>query len=84
MTTELKTVTTQNWPEQYGNPEWLIHDRFGLFIHWGLYSPAARHEWVMTREKFHPDNYQKYFKHFEPDLYDPKKWARAAKVAGMK
>ncbi|WP_062105900.1 alpha-L-fucosidase [Bacillus niameyensis] len=73
-----------NWPSHYGNPEWLIHDRFGLFIHWGLYSSAARHEWVMNREKIHPDTYSKYFKFFEPDLYNPKEWARVAKGAGMK
>ncbi|MEK3890086.1 alpha-L-fucosidase [Bacillus sp. FSL K6-3431] len=75
---------TENWPTNYGNPQWLLHDRFGLFIHWGLYSSAARHEWIMNREKIHPDTYKKYFKHFDPDLYDPKKWACAAKEAGMK
>ncbi|KRG11980.1 hypothetical protein ACA29_12920 [Lederbergia galactosidilytica] len=78
------TVQRENWPSRYGNPEWFIHDRFGLFIHWGLYSNAARHEWVMNREKIHPDTYNKYFKFFNPDLYDPKKWARIAKSAGMK
>ncbi|CAM3901874.1 alpha-L-fucosidase [Lederbergia lenta] len=75
---------TKNWPSNYGNPEWLLHDRFGLFIHWGLYSNAARHEWVMKHEKIHPDKYKKYFKYFNPDLYNPKDWARAAKNAGMK
>lgn len=72
------------WPEQYGNPDWFVHDRFGMFIHWGLYSAAARHEWVMNREKIHPDVYQKYFEMFDPDLYDPRLWAEAAEGAGMK
>ncbi|GMA61095.1 alpha-L-fucosidase [Alicyclobacillus fastidiosus] len=72
------------WPVNYGDPEWFVYDRFGLFIHWGLYSLAARHEWVMNREKIHPDEYRKYFTHFNPDLFDPQKWARAAKNAGMK
>ncbi len=72
------------WPESYGDPQWLMHDRFGLFIHWGIYSAAARHEWIMNREEIHPDEYFKYFKHFNPDLYDPKQWAKAAKAAGMK
>ncbi|MBS4179384.1 alpha-L-fucosidase [Lederbergia citrea] len=79
-----EATKTANWPTNYGDPAWLLHDRFGLFIHWGLYSNAARHEWVMNREKIHPDTYSKYFKYFDPDLYDPKKWARAAKDAGMK
>ena len=73
-----------NIPDYYGDPEWLIHDRFGLFIHWGLYSAAARHEWVMNREEIHPEVYQKYFKYFDPDLFNPKKWAQVAKEAGMK
>lgn len=72
------------WTESYGEPQWLMHDRFGLFIHWGIYSAAARHEWVMNREEIHPDEYRKYFEHFNPDLYDPKQWAKAAKAAGMK
>ncbi|ASK62219.1 alpha-L-fucosidase [Virgibacillus phasianinus] len=84
MSTSVKDVKYANWPDTYGNPEWLIHDRFGLFIHFGLYAPAARHEWFMTHEKIHPDTYRKYFEHFEPDLFDAKEWARTAKKAGMK
>lgn len=76
--------TYANWPEHYGNPDWFLHDRFGLFIHFGLYSPAARHEWVMTYEKIHPTTYKKYFDNFNPDLFDATKWARSAKNAGMK
>ncbi|HYN87678.1 MAG TPA: alpha-L-fucosidase [Ardenticatenaceae bacterium] len=84
--TYAKTILTTypTWPERYGDPSWLIHDRFGLFIHWGIYSSAARHEWVMNREKIHPDSYRTYFDHFEPDLYDPGVWARSARDAGMK
>ena len=67
-----------------GNLDWLRHDRFGLFIHWGLYALAARHEWVKHRERIPDAVYQKYFEHFDPDLYDPAAWARAAKNAGMR
>lgn len=28
-----------------------VHDRFGLFVHWGIYSLAARHEWMKNRER---------------------------------
>lgn len=63
---------------------WFVHDRFGLFIHWGTYSAAARHEWVKNRERMDDATYQKYFDHFNPDLYDPEEWARLAKKAGMK
>ncbi len=67
-----------------GDTSWFQQDRFGLFIHWGIYSVAARHEWVKNREKIHDEDYQKYFDHFDPDLYDPRVWAQEAKNAGMK
>jgi len=67
-----------------GNTDWLTHDRFGLFIHWGLYALPARHEWVKNRERLTDEHYQRYFDHFDPDLYDPAAWARAAKGAGMR
>lgn len=67
-----------------GDTAWFTHDRFGMFIHWGLYSLPARHEWVKTNEKISEEHYDLYFEHFNPDLYDPKEWARQAKAAGMK
>ena len=66
------------------NTDWFIHDRFGLFIHWGIYAAAARHEWVKQRERMTDADYRPYFDHFDPDLYDPATWAREAKAAGMK
>src|SRR5690349_2230387 len=67
-----------------GDTSWFVHDRFGLFIHWGLYALPARHEWVKQQEKMTDEQYEKYFKHFDPDLYDPTLWAEAAANAGMK
>ncbi|MEV0618921.1 alpha-L-fucosidase [Nonomuraea sp. NPDC050404] len=58
--------------------------RFGLFIHWGLYALAARHEWVKQRELLTDEQYQPYFDNFDPDLFDPDAWARAASDAGMR
>ena len=63
---------------------WWTNDRFGLFIHWGLYALPARHEWVRNRERITNEAYQKYFEQFNPDLYDPAEWAKMAKAAGMK
>ena len=63
---------------------WFTYDRFGMFIHWGLYSLAARHEWVKNREEIDDATYQRYFDNFDPDLHDPKEWARRAREAGMK
>ena len=64
--------------------EWWTDARFGMFIHWGLYSEAARHEWVKHNEHLTNEEYQKYFDRYNPDHFDPRKWARAAKAAGMK
>lgn len=64
--------------------QWWTHDRFGMFIHWGLYALPARHEWVQNRERITPENYRKYFDYFNPDMFDPVQWAKEAKAAGMK
>ncbi len=72
------------YAETPGDTEWFVHDRFGMFIHWGIYACAGRHEWVKKYEEIPDEEYQKYFEQFDPDLYDPKEWAALAKEAGMK
>lgn len=67
-----------------GDLRWWQHDRFGMFITWGLYALPARHEWVQNREKLSGEAYQKYFNHFNPDLFNPHEWARQARQAGMR
>jgi alpha-L-fucosidase len=62
--------------------KWWTDARFGMFIHWGLYALPARHEWVKKYEKTSDADYQKYFDQFNPDLYDPKAWARQALTYG--
>lgn len=63
---------------------WWVNDRFGMFIHWGLYALPARHEWIKNYERISNEDYQKYFDNFNPDLYNPREWAKMAKAAGMK
>lgn len=67
-----------------GDTAWFTHDRFGMFIHFGLYALPARHEWVKSAEEISEEKYDTYFRHFNPDLCDPREWARQAKAAGMK
>lgn len=67
-----------------GDTAWFVHDRFGMFIHFGLYAMPARHEWVKTFEKIPEAKYDAYFRHFDPDMFDARAWARQAKAAGMK
>jgi alpha-L-fucosidase len=72
-------------PEQKAQRmQWWTEARFGMFIHWGLYAEAARHEWVKNAERLSNEQYQKYFDLWYPDLYNPTEWAKAAKNAGMK
>ncbi len=63
---------------------WWTEARFGMFIHWGLYAQAGRHEWVKKYERTTNEEYQKYFEIFNPDMFNPKEWAKKAKKAGMK
>ena len=67
-----------------GDTSWFVHDRFGMFIHWGVYALPSRHEWVQSKERIAPEDYQKYFERFNPKMYDPRVWAKAAREAGMK
>ena len=74
-----------------GYTHWMKDARFGMFIHWGLYSVPARQvgknslaEWIKSREQLSDEQYDAYFAHFEPDLYDPAMWAREARNAGMR
>ncbi|MBB6634120.1 alpha-L-fucosidase [Cohnella thailandensis] len=64
--------------------KWFLRDRFGMFIHWGLYAIPARGEWVRSFERLSVEDYQAYYEEFNPERYDPKEWAKAAKAAGMK
>lgn len=72
-------------PEQKAQRlQWWTAARFGMFIHWGLYSLAARHEWVKNHERLTDSVYQQYFDNFDPDEFNPAQWAKEAKAAGMK
>ena len=65
---------------------WFIQDRFGMFIHWGVYSMPARleSEWLQYIEKISDEDYSRYTDHFDPDLFNPEEWADLAAKAGMR
>lgn len=63
---------------------WMMEDRFGMFIHWGLYSISASGEWKQSYEKIPSEQYERYFNEFNPIDYNPSQWADIAKDAGMK
>lgn len=96
-------ATPQNSPDPYANEtaaqrdarmKWFREARFGMFIHWGVYSvPAGVYdgkeiggigEWIMNSGKIPVDRYRAYAREFNPFKYDADKWVRIAKSAGMK
>jgi alpha-L-fucosidase len=64
--------------------EWFNQARFGMFIHWGLYSLLGQGEWTMKTERIPPDEYAKLADQFKPAKFDADRWASLAKEAGMK
>jgi alpha-L-fucosidase len=64
--------------------KWWHEARFGMFIHWGLYSQLGRHEWVMEDEGIPVAEYEQLAKQFKPKPNAARDWARLAKQAGQK
>jgi alpha-L-fucosidase len=74
--------------------KWWREARFGLFIHWGVYSvPAGTYqgkqipgigEWIMHQARIPVAEYKQFAKQFNPTKYNPDEWVRLAKEAGMK
>jgi alpha-L-fucosidase len=63
---------------------WWRKARFGMFIHFGLYSVLGRHEWAMAHEIWPVEEYEKLADQFLPKLGAPRAWAKLARAGGMK
>jgi alpha-L-fucosidase len=59
-------------------------DKFGLFIHWGVYSVLGDGEWVLHDRKLQLHDYERLPSFFDPEKFDAKAWVALAKAAGMK
>ena len=64
--------------------KWWHEARFGMFIHWGLYSTLGRHEWAMEEEGIPVAEYEQQAKLFKPKPNAARDWAKLAKLAGQK
>ena len=64
--------------------KWWHEARFGMFIHWGLYSVLGRHEWVMENEGIPVAEYEQVALRFKPKPNAARDWARLAKQTGQK
>src|SRR5690349_18595910 len=71
-------------PENIKNREWFEDAKFGLFIHWGVYSVLGDGEWVMNQQQIPIKTYEKIPAFFNPTEFDPKAWVQMVKDAGMK
>ena len=58
--------------------------KFGMFIHWGIYSQMGDGEWVMHNRKIPYNNYKRLADFFNPQEFNAKEWVQLAKAAGMK
>jgi alpha-L-fucosidase len=63
--------------------QWWHEARFGMFVHWGLYSQLGRHEWVMNRERIPLAEYEPLADSWQVKDRPAREWARLAKAAGM-
>jgi alpha-L-fucosidase len=92
--TPKKAAAKQHAVVETSRMAWWSKARFGMFIHWGVYSvPAGVYndkkipglgEWIMHDAKIPVDTYQAYAKGFNPTEYNPEQWVQTAKAAGVK
>ncbi len=90
--TQAQDFLHESKAEKDARMEWWRESRFGLFIHWGLYSiPAGEWkggtdhaEWIRTTAEIPLKEYEKFVGQFNPVRFDAKEWVRIAKNAGMK
>lgn len=64
--------------------KWWRDARYGMFVHYGIYSVYGKHEWAMAEENWDPAEYAKYVDGFQPVEGCCREWAKLAKAAGMK
>lgn len=63
---------------------WFQDARFGMFIHWGLYSILGKQEWVMHTDSIPVPEYERLVQQFNPARFDAEQWVRIAADAGQK
>jgi len=76
--------TTSTIEDRERRMKWWHEAKFGMFIHWGLYSTLGRHEWVMENEGIPVAEYEKLAPKFKPVPNAARAWAQLARRAGMK
>src|SRR4051795_6076660 len=80
----LRADPYQPSPANLAARRWFQDAKFGMFIHWGVYSVLGRGEWVMNNSQIPIAEYEKLAARFNPIKYDPAQWVSLAKSAGMR
>lgn len=78
------TQLTAEEQDRIRRMRWWHEAKFGMFIHWGLYSVIGRHEWAMEAEAIPVAEYERLVRQFTPKPNAARDWARLARRAGMK
>ena len=79
------TATAQTYSPSESNLQArkdLVNERFGIFLHWGIYASYAQGEWYLNNGKLNKDEYAKAASGFYPARFDAEKWVKAFKDAG--
>ena len=71
-------------PENLRAREEFQDDKFGIFLHWGLYSMLAQGEWYMTNQDINHEEYRKLASGFYPSRFDADAWVKAIADAGAR
>ncbi len=83
-TTTIAQPDYQPSPENLAAREWFQDAKFGLFVHWGIYSLLQRGEWVMNNEGITVEEYETLAPQFNPVKFDANEWVSLVKDAGMR
>jgi alpha-L-fucosidase len=79
-----QTSSYKPTPENLAGRAWFQQARFGLFVHWGIYSQLADGEWVMNNRQIPAADYERIAASFNPVRFDAEQWVRLVKEAGMR
>src|SRR5436190_22553270 len=83
--TEATTRPGRKLVRRFGDGrDWFFQNRFGMFVHWGLYAIHGWHEQEQWRNRVPRGEYVKLVKQWNPTRYDPEAWLDLAQSIGMK